>query len=150
MDRAAGKSKSPRRKLNRTQIIDILERNVALYKDEPVFVRYLIELAVYLMEFEYNWTDSDAPRPDFKTPPEREITTGALEEHARRTTEDHSAAVTTHGHSTDNERGSDTSSKKPLSILKAATLNPRHKTCLHCGADVGELLICPTCRNLTH
>src|SRR4051812_14636442 len=72
MERPGTKPK-PRRKMTRSQIIDILERNVSLYREEESFVHYLVELAVYLMEYEYDWSESSASPPDLSDRPEREI-----------------------------------------------------------------------------
>ena len=110
-----------RRKLNRSQILDILERNVELYKDEDLFVHYLVELAIYLMEYEYNWDDSDATPPNL---PERP-----------------------NGHRPMVEKRDN---KMIFSMLTPTS--QRSKTrhfCPFCGTEVGELLICPSCRNLT-
>lgn len=38
---------------NKDEIIEILKRNVALYKDEKDFVDYIVELAIYLMDRNY-------------------------------------------------------------------------------------------------
>lgn len=53
-----------RRKLSRSQVQEILERNSKLYKDEDSFVTYLVDLAIYLLEYEYNWEESYAQPPD--------------------------------------------------------------------------------------
>jgi hypothetical protein len=51
------------RRLNRAQIQEILERNISLYREEEHFATYLIELALYLMEYEYDWAESGAAPP---------------------------------------------------------------------------------------
>jgi hypothetical protein len=122
MDHSGFKPKQPRRKLNRSQIIDILERNVALYREEPQFVHYLVELAVYLMEYEYDWTTSDALAP-------RGNVNG------------------TDGNITPGEERRET--RKIYSTTNSAVLHQDQKICPYCGANVGDLLICPSCRNLT-
>jgi hypothetical protein len=43
-----------RAKLSRKEIADILKRNCDLYRDEPAFSEYLVELAMYLIEFQYD------------------------------------------------------------------------------------------------
>ncbi len=45
--------------LTRTEILDILRRNVALYKNEPEFVNYIVDLALYLLE---NLAENDPRR----------------------------------------------------------------------------------------
>jgi hypothetical protein len=110
-----------RRKLNRGQIIDILERNVELYKEEDLFVHYLVELAIYLMEYEYNWDGSDVEMPSLPERPE-----GPRPQIAKK------------------------ENKVIVSMLTPTSQrsNLRH-FCPFCGTEVGELLICPSCRNLT-
>jgi hypothetical protein len=45
-------------KLTRDEIVDILKRNVELYKNEPEFIGYIVDLALYLVEFKF---DREAP-----------------------------------------------------------------------------------------
>jgi len=52
-----------RRKLSRNQIQAILERNLELYRDEETFIPYLIDLSIYLLEYEYNWVESETVIP---------------------------------------------------------------------------------------
>lgn len=53
-----------RRKLSRRQVQAILERNVELYREEDSFIPYLMDLSVYLLEYEYDWADSDTEIPE--------------------------------------------------------------------------------------
>ncbi len=133
-----------RHKLNRQQIIDILERNVALYKDDPSFVQYLVELAIYLMEFEYDWSQPGVDMPERirlniiegdpnKTPPPRIIPTP-----------DKTAQT--------EEAVDPKPSPLPRPIISNVFASPslkNQKHCPFCGTPVGEALICPSCRNLT-
>ena len=50
-------------KLSKQEIVEILERNFELYQAEPDFIKYLIELAFYLIQFQY---DPDKPPPEPK------------------------------------------------------------------------------------
>jgi len=43
-----------RKTFNKDEIIDILKKNVALFKSEPEFVNYIVDLAMYLIECHYN------------------------------------------------------------------------------------------------
>ena len=54
-----------RRKLNKSQVLEILERNAALYRDDEAFLEYLVNLTLYLIEYEYNWAESgcEPPKP---------------------------------------------------------------------------------------
>jgi len=118
MDRPILKSKS-RRKLNKTQIIEILERNAAIYRDEENFVHYLVELAVYLMENEYDWPEGSGGAPPQKT--ETPV----------------------------NDTPTEHREKLVFARVSNHTPVPARKVCPYCGAEVGDVLICPTCRNLT-
>jgi hypothetical protein len=122
MDRSGFKPKSTRRKLNRAQIIDILERNVALYKDDADFVHYLVELAVYLMEYEYDWSESEVAAPAAK-------------------------AAGPDGNNTPVEERPP--ARRIFSTVNPGFLGQARKSCPYCGVAVGDLLICPSCHNLT-
>lgn len=41
---------SAKESLTREEVLDILRRNVALYKNEPEFVNYIVDLALFLLE----------------------------------------------------------------------------------------------------
>jgi hypothetical protein len=41
-------------KFSRQEIVDIIERNFDLYRNEPNFIKYLVELTIYLVEFQYD------------------------------------------------------------------------------------------------
>lgn len=123
MERPGIKPK-PRRKMTRSQIIDILERNVSLYREEDSFVHYLVELAIYLMEYEYDWTESSANPPDLSERPEREIRKITIQPPA--------------------ETG-----KRVFFSQSPQSVPPSKSLCPFCGSEVGNLLICPSCRNLT-
>lgn len=128
MDRPSLKSK-PRRKLSRTQIIDILERNVSLYKDEQSFVHYLVELAVYLLEFEYDWAEGGAEPPPV----------------VKRLIEKEPAGEAPANGASNNGVTKAVSAR----LTQASAPLKEHKSCPFCGTYVGELLVCPTCRSLT-
>ncbi|MCE5230074.1 hypothetical protein LLG95_10815 [bacterium] len=113
----------PRRKLNRAQIAEILERNVQLYKGEESFVHYLIDLALYLLEYEYDWSQSG-------TDP-RQNTTGS-------------------GNTTGNKTDPEKAAPRVVSIQSnSSSLKPLRRTCPYCGSLVGDALECPSCHNLT-
>lgn len=113
-----------RRKLNRAQVAEILERNVQLYKGEDTFVHYLIDLALYLLEYEYDWSQSALEQP-------RNTTGGST--------------TTTNHDKTPSEK-----SPRVVSIQSnAGSLKPLKRTCPYCGVMVGDVLECPSCHNLT-
>lgn len=115
-----------RRKLTRNQVQEILERNVKLYRDEDSFVPYLVELAIYLLEYEYNWEESGAAAPINlpSLPDEEEPGVGMVDRGDRQIFK----KITTSANST----GSD-----------------RNALCPHCGFPTGEGPICHNCKNLT-
>jgi rubrerythrin len=41
---------TPKKTLNKEEIIEILRRNARLFKDEPEFINYIVDLAIYLLE----------------------------------------------------------------------------------------------------
>ena len=114
----------PRRKLNREQISEILERNVQLYKGEESFVNYLVDLALYLLEYEYDWSQSGLQQP-------------------RPTTDGDNATP-------DSLKAAADPPTRVVSIQSSAGgLKPLRRNCPYCGSIVGEALVCPSCRNLT-
>lgn len=52
------------RKLSRAEIREVLERNAELYRDDENLVPYIVELAMYMLEYEYDWSESAAEPPD--------------------------------------------------------------------------------------
>jgi hypothetical protein len=58
-----GENSRPLRRLTRTQIQEILERNAALYREEPHFTTYIVDLALYLLEYEYDWANAGIEPP---------------------------------------------------------------------------------------
>ena len=163
-----------RRKLNRAQISEILERNVMLYKAEATFVHYLVDLALYLLEYEYDWESAATGTlpPGASATPSTGSGTSVLPAHtatpipsgARTTAQiglaappdpaavPHSPAVVSAAASIaprpDPRRSGDT----PRILTVAAhntNLKPIRRLCPYCGTQVGEALVCPSCRNLT-
>jgi len=50
-------------KLSKEEIIEILERNFDIYQKEPNFIKYLVELAFYLVHHQYD--------PNRRPPPKK-------------------------------------------------------------------------------
>jgi hypothetical protein len=40
----------PKKKMDKGEIIEVLRRNAKMFKDEPEFVTYIVDLAMYLIE----------------------------------------------------------------------------------------------------
>jgi hypothetical protein len=116
-----------RRKLTRAQVQDILERNVKLYKDEDSFITYLVDLAIYLLEYEYNWDESYAQPPEHienaPDPPVKRVID-------RFTREDGTEII------------------KLVSRPVERRRDPR--PCPNCGSIVQDEAVCPRCRNVIH
>lgn len=53
-------------KLSRKQITDILQRNLMLYREEPNLAEYIAELALYLIEYQYDPELTDEALPDLE------------------------------------------------------------------------------------
>jgi rubrerythrin len=49
----------PKKRMNKDQIIEVLRRNARLFKDEPEFVTYIVDLAIYLIENYLESGDAD-------------------------------------------------------------------------------------------
>jgi len=52
--------------MTKEQIIEVLKTNVELYKNEPEFVEYIVNLAVYLIEYQ-KMDDEQKGRIDFSS-----------------------------------------------------------------------------------
>jgi rubrerythrin len=117
--------KKGKQKFSKEEIIDILKRNVSLFKDEDEFVQYIVDLATYLVEHRLQTaTGSDANTP------EREGQPSII-----RRTEPYRTR----------ERD-----EELLEVLKKhATQPPAHATCRMCGAPCEGQSICPSCGNMT-
>lgn len=48
---------SPRPKMTREQLAEMIRANVAAFKEDENFCDYLTDLIIYLMEYEYDWPD---------------------------------------------------------------------------------------------
>lgn len=121
MEKPITQNKS-RRKLTKAEIIDILERNVSLYREEESFAHYLIELAVYLLEYEYDWAESGAAPPNLRPRPE------------------------------DAPRQTHVNERNGANIVSAIQPSARVETrpeCPFCGTRVEPgKLVCPSCKNM--
>ena len=60
----------PKKTLTKEEILDILRRNARLFKDEPEFVTYIVDLAMYLIENHLEQGEQKEPsKPPFKASP---------------------------------------------------------------------------------
>lgn len=148
----------PRRKLNRAQVSEILERNVTLYKAEPTFVHYLVDLALYLLEYEYDWESgasgalppgaSATPSTGSGVPAQVGPSVATVSDPAAPASAPVVSAAASIAPRPDPRRSGDT--PRILSVAAHATnLKPIRRLCPYCGTQVGDALVCPSCRNLT-
>lgn len=56
---AASKPDAHMGKLTRQELEEILKINVQLYKNEEQFHNYITELIIYLMRYEFDWSEFD-------------------------------------------------------------------------------------------
>lgn len=114
-----------RRKLSRSQVQEILERNIKLYKDEESFITYLVDLAIYLLEYEYNWEESYAEPPDhiaeLNSAPEKRIAD-------KFTREDGTEIIRL--------------------ISRPVERHREQRACPNCGHTIQDETVCPQCRNI--
>ena len=111
----------PRRRLNKEEITEILERNITLFKDKENFLHYLVELAIHLLEYEYDWSES-----------------GSRPANLNERTEDLSPKS-----SVDNRNG-----RLISTTLNPSARNSQPRNCRICGEEVGDRSVCPKCHNL--
>lgn len=114
-----------RRKLTRAQVQEILERNSKLYKDEDSFITYLVDLAIYLLEYEYNWEESYAQPPEhiekIQTLPPKRVAD-------KFTREDGSEIIRL--------------------VSPPVSRRRESRPCPSCGTVIADETICPHCRNI--
>ncbi len=57
----------PKKTLSKDEVIEILRANARLFKDEPEFVTYIVDLAIYLLEhcLEREGGNAKSPAPPF-------------------------------------------------------------------------------------
>ena len=117
-----------RRRLSRDRIQEIIERNLSLYKGEDSFIPYLVELTIYLVEYEYDWSQSQTEAPE-DLPEDPKI--------PERIAHD---IVEILDDPTDNLGP----------IIEPTSETPVDVDCPHCGASIqSTIYICPGCGNLT-
>ncbi|PKO14662.1 hypothetical protein CVU37_14305 [candidate division BRC1 bacterium HGW-BRC1-1] len=127
--------KRGKQKFTKGEIIDILKRNVSLFRDEDEFVQYIVDLAMYLVEHRlYNTSEagdageSAAPAQEVISPTK---TPEGIEKRSDRFTRTR-------------ERD-----KELYRVLKKHSTRSEMKTnCRMCGAPTGGAAICPNCGNM--
>lgn len=125
--------KKGKQKFCKEEIIDILKRNVNLFKDEEEFVQYIVDLAMYLVEHRlYTGTDvSEIRRPPQDTESRDPVIQKRAEYFKRTRERDEELYKVLKKHSTRSE---------VTSRIGAV--------CRMCGAPTGGRATCPNCGNM--
>lgn len=76
--RPMAQSDSGEAKLSKREIVEILERNFELYKNESDFIAYVVELAIHLIQHQY-----DPEKVDPETAEEAQDAPGSPEQSAK-------------------------------------------------------------------
>ena len=114
--------KKGKQKFSKEEIIDILKRNAALFKDEEEFVQYVVDLATYLIEhrLQTSATTPDPTASESGIEPRKELW---------RTRE---------------------RDQELYGVLKKhAAFGQRPANCRMCGAPTRGLVTCPNCGNMS-
>jgi hypothetical protein len=116
--------KKGKQKFSKEEIIDILKRNVALFKDEEEFVQYVVDLATYLIEHRIQ-TSSTTPDPTATDPGSAIMPRKDLWRTRERDQELYGV------------------------LKKHAPHGQRPANCRMCGAPTRGLVTCPNCGNMS-
>lgn len=114
-----------RRKLSRSQVQEILERNIKLYKDEESFITYLVDLAIYLLEYEYNWEESYAQPPEHL----KDLEDGPAKRVADKFTREDGTEII-------------------RLVSRPVERHRERRACPNCGQIIQDETVCPQCRNI--
>ena len=117
--------KTGKQKFSKEEIIDILKRNISLYRDEEEFVQYIVDLAMYLVEHRnYNGNEKSADPRAMKADE-----TGPVKRRRDGLQKTNSDVVNT--------------------LKKHATRSDvRPQNCRMCGAPTHGKVMCPNCGNM--
>lgn len=124
--------KRGKQKFTKEEIIDILKRNVSLFRDEDEFVQYIVDLAMYLVEHRlYNASDAGEKTPEAPAPSAAPPPAHGIEKRGERFTRTR-------------ERD-----KELYRVLKKhSTRSDAEVSCRMCGAPTGGRAVCPVCGNM--
>lgn len=117
----SGRSKQ---KFTRDEIIEILKRNMSVYREDEKFVQYIVDLATYLVEYRLNLA-REAERV-------KEALTEAQSRRQTILSRTYQRDVELHG-----------------VLLKHASKPEIKASCRMCGAPVNGRMVCFHCGNMT-
>jgi hypothetical protein len=135
--------KGSKQKFSKDEIIDILKRNVSLFKDEEEFVQYIVDLALFLVENRLlGGTELPAGEKgsskrraektkggeDYFPPGPIEGLVGPRRKDLRRTR---------------------TRDEELYGVLKKHATKAESPICRMCGAETNGRAVCPMCGNMT-
>jgi rubrerythrin len=126
--------KKGKQKFSQDEIIDILKRNVSLFRDEDEFVEYIVDLAMYLVEHRLmTATEADArAKSETPMPPTRaQQQNPAIEKRVERYT-----------------RNRERDEELYKALRKHVTRSDADTKCRMCGAPTAGRAICPNCGNM--
>ena len=128
--------KRGKQKFTKGEIIDILKRNVSLFRDEDEFVQYIVDLAMYLVEHRlYNTSEAGEGGNEEKNAPEVISPTRTPEGIEKRS---------------DRFTRTRERDKELYRVLKKhSTRSDARTNCRMCGAPTGGAAICPNCGNMS-
>jgi rubrerythrin len=126
--------KRGKQKFTKEEIIDILKRNVSLFRDEDEFVEYIVNLAMYLVEHRLmSATEAEArANNDTPLPPGPPVPQNpAIEKRPERYT-----------------RNRERDQELYRALRKHSTRSDVEPNCRMCGAPTRGRAICPNCGNM--
>lgn len=132
--------------MSKAQIIEILERNLQLFRDDDNFVAYFLDLTIYLLQYEYDWKDVALGEPPLPSP-NGTSPSPAAEPAPARPAQTPPKAVKSHRISSEALEEALNSFNK--THRASAPKLHQDRNCPFCGSQVGEALVCPTCKHLT-
>jgi hypothetical protein len=114
-----------KQKVTRQELVELLRRNVLQYRDDAEFTQYVIDLALYLVEYRLHQSrELDRTRSMITGSPTEVNPAGAAENH--KTVQEYQSVLKRHG-----------------------TPRSQQATCRMCGAPTEGKTICPHCGNMT-
>lgn len=131
--------KGSKQKFSKEEIIEILKRNVSLFKDEEEFVQYIVDLAFYLVENRL-LSATELPAEGRKRPSEKKRTVH------------HAAHGPIEGLIPDQRkdlRRTRTRDEELYGVLKKHATRAESPLCRMCGAETNGRAVCAMCGNMT-
>ncbi len=151
---------SAKQSFTREDILDILRRNVKLYKNEPEFVNYIVDLALYLLE---NVAQGEQPaeEPEEREPGKIRVSANIeVERTGLAPTEERKLAEVAEVAGPKTPAPDEAESKMPrvqvdkggrtrvYKVFRAHTQTSEAQHCPICGGETRGARVCPNCGNV--